>query len=322
MSQSHPSPVPPDARGVRRVEFHALGTPCAIQFRLENEKKALQFLNEALAWLSQFEAKFSRFRPDSMISQINAAAGNSWVSIDAQMSQMLDIADDLYRLTDGILDPTMLPLLKVWDWKKIHTQLPQERDIETARALLGWDKVERKVGKVFLPLAGMGLDFGGFGKEFAVDQIVQIARKYGIVDALIDLGRDVYGMGGNGLHPFWHVGLEDGNNPGSCWGGVAVSGFALCTSGDYARRFEYKGKRFGHILDPRSGWPVANGMRAVSVCAPSCLQAGIYSTAIFVMGRKQGLTFATCGHGVDASIQDDQGIERTMGFVRRQVQAA
>lgn len=322
MNAPTPSPIPPDARGVRRVEFHALGTPCAIQFRLDDEKKALQFVADALGWLSNFEAQFSRYRPDSMISRINSAAGKSWVNIDRHMSQLLDIADDLYRLTDGILDPTMLPLLKIWDWKSVHTRLPLERDIEAALALTGWQKLERKPGKVFLPVAGMGLDFGGFGKEYAVDQLVGIARYFGIVDALIDLGRDVYGMGGNGLHPFWHVGLEDGTKPGSCWGGVAVSEFALCSSGDYARRFEYKGKRYGHILDPRTGWPVANGMRAVSVCAPTCLQAGIYSTAIFVMGRDQGLKFAACGYGVDASIQDDQGMDRTSGFVRRQVQAA
>jgi len=151
---------------------------------------------------------------------------------------------------------------------------------------------------------------------------VAIARRYGIVDALVDFGRDIYGMGGNGMHPFWHVGLEDGMNPGTCWGGVAIVDFALCTSGDYARRFEHRGIRYGHILDPRTGWPVANGMRAASVCAPSCLQAGIYSTTVFVLGRSAGLAFANCAPGVDASAQDDKGIEQTPGFVRRQVRAA
>lgn len=130
----------------------------------------------------------------------------------------------------------------------------------------------------------MGLDFGGFGKEFAVDQLVRIAREHGIQDALIDLGRDLYGSGGNGRHPFWHVGLEDARQSGACWGGLAVSDFGVAVSGDGLRRFEHDGVRYGHILDPRSGWPVANGMRGVSVLAPTCLQAGIYSTAIFVLG--------------------------------------
>ena len=222
------------------------------------------------------------------------------MAVDQETEGLLAIAADMHRLTEGILDPTMLPLLKVWDWKTAPTRLPDKADIQQALALTGWDKVRREPGKIFLPQAGMGLDFGGFGKEYAVDQVVQIARRHGIKDALIDLGRDLFGLGGNGLHPFWHVGIADGLDPGQCWGGLAVSGFAVCASGDYARRFEHAGVRYGHILDPRSGWPVGNGLCAVTVLAPTCLQAGICSTAVFVLGRKEGLRFANCAHGVEA----------------------
>lgn len=312
----------PDARGVRRVEFRALGTSCAIQFRHPDDKTALVFLADALGWLSRFEAKFSRFRADSVISTINAAAGREWVQVDAETSHLLDVAADLHRVTEGILDPTMLPLLQLWDWKTVHTQLPDQAAIQAALALVGFAKLERKPGQVFLPQPGMGLDFGGFGKEFAVDQLVAIARRHGIQDALIDLGRDLFGMGGNGLHPFWHVGLEDGRNPGSCWGGLAVTNYAVAASGDYARRFEHQGIRYGHILDPRTGWPVANGMRAVTVIAPTCLQAGIFSTALFVLGTKAGLRFAAAARNLDACLQSDSGIEATPNFIRHQVQAA
>ncbi len=314
--------IQPDARGIRRLEFRALGTACAIQFRHPDATTALQFLADALGWLERFEAKFSRYRADSMVSKVNAGAGREWVRVDAEMEQLLDLAADLHHLTDGILDPTVLPLLKVWDWKTVHIRLPDAAAIKAAHALTGFAKVERKTGQVFLPLPGMGLDFGGFGKEYAVDQLVQIARQHGIQDALIDLGRDLFGMGGNGQHPFWHVGIEDGRNPGTCRGGLAVSNFAVAASGDYARRFEHKGVRYGHILDPRSGWPVANGMRAVTVLAPTCLQAGIYSTALFVLGPKDGLHFAACARDLDACLQSDHGIETTRGFIRRQVQAA
>jgi thiamine biosynthesis lipoprotein len=311
-----------DARGIRRVEFRALGTHCVIQFRHEGDDAARDFIAAALGWLSAFEAKFSRFRPDSVISRINAAAGREWVPVDAETEHLLDLAADLHRLTDGILDPTMLPLLRVWDWKTLHEKLPDKAEIKSARALTGFGKFQRKPGRVFLPQAGMGLDFGGFGKEFAVDQLVRIARGHGIRDALIDLGRDLYAIGGNGQHPFWHVGLEDARSPGTCWGGLAVSDFGVAVSGDGLRRFEYNGVRYGHILDPRSGWPVANGLRGVSVLAPTCLQAGIYSTSIFVLGLRDGLRFAACGRDVEASVQTDTGAEATPGFIRRQVQAA
>jgi len=323
MSASIASIVSPaDARGVRRLEFRALGTGCVIQFRHPVAKTGRQFVASALEWLAAFEAKFSRFRSDSVISKINAAAGREWIKVDGETEQLLDLAADLHRLTDGILDPTMLPLLRVWDWKSVHVKLPEKAEIKAALALTGFGKIQRKPGQVLLPQAGMGLDFGGFGKEFAVDQLVRIAREHGIQDALIDLGRDVYAIGGNGQHPFWHVGLEDAWHSGTCWGGLAVSDFGVAASGDALRRFEFNGVRYGHILDPRTGWPVANGVRGVSVLAPTCLQAGIYSTAIFVLGLKAGLRFAACGRDVEACIQTDRGAEATPGFIRRQVQAA
>jgi thiamine biosynthesis lipoprotein len=242
--------------------------------------------------------------------------------VDGETEQLLDLAADLHRLTDGILDPTMLPLLRVWDWKTVHVKLPDKAEIKAALALTGFGKIQRNPGRVFLPQSGMGLDFGGFGKEFAVDQLIRIAREHGIQDALIDLGRDLYAIGGNGQHPFWHVGLEDARHPGTCWGGLAVADFGVAASGDGLRRFEFNGVRYGHILDPRTGWPVANGTRGVAVLAPTCLQAGIYSTVLFVLGPKHGLRFAACARDVEACFQTDRGTEATPGFIRRQVQAA
>ncbi len=312
----------PGSRDIRRHDFRALGTHCSIQFRHADDTTAHRFLDAALTWLARFEARFSRYRPASVISRINDAAGREWVPVDAETEELLDLAARLHRLTGGILDPTMLPLLRVWDWKTRHSHLPERSQIDAALALTGWEKVRRKPGWIQLPMAGMGLDLGGFGKEFAVDHVVRIAREHGIEDALVDLGRDLHAIGGNGRHPFWHVGLEDATKPGAFRGGLAVSGFAVAASGDTHRRFELNGVRYGHIIDPRTGWPVSNGLRGVTVLAPTCLEAGIYSTAVFVLGPRKGLRFAACARGVEVSIQTDSGDEATPGFVRRQVQPA
>ncbi len=171
--------LPPDAQGVRRVEFHALGTACRILFRQRDERTALTFAAEALTWLGEFEAKFSRFRETSLVSRINAAAGREWIATDADMERMLDLAEGVHNLSNGILDATMLPLLRVWDWKQVHTSLPSADEIKTALTLTGWSKVQRRPGAVLLPHAGMGLDFGGFGKEFAVDRLARMAMSRG-----------------------------------------------------------------------------------------------------------------------------------------------
>jgi thiamine biosynthesis lipoprotein len=314
--------LPPDAEGVRLLDFRALGTNCKIKFRQEDDRKALQFAADALGWLGNFEAKFSRFLPDSIVSRINAAAGQEWVAVDGETEQLLDIADELFDRTQGILDATMLPLLQVWNWKVVHEKLPEQAEVERARSQTGWGKVQRRAGEVFLPESGMGLDFGGFGKELAVDAIGKIAREVGIEDILIDLGQDVLAMGGNGVHPFWHIGIEDGNAPGTCWGGLAVSDRAVCSSGNYTRQFTHAGVRYGHILDPRTGWPVNNGMQAVTVVARTCLEAGIYSTAVFVLGAQKGLDLASSAFGAEVCIQTDDGIDGSRDFGKWLVQSA
>jgi FAD:protein FMN transferase len=324
MSASPTDPnLPPDPQGVRRVDFRALGTNCSIKFRHDDDRTALEFAARSLGWLGDFEAKFSRYRPDSMLSRINREAGSGdWFATDPEMEQMLDLADEVYRRSDGILDASLLPLEQVWDWKQVHRELPQPARVKAALALTGWDKVGRKAGAVRLPVAGMGLDFGGFGKEYAVDRLARIAREHGIRDALIDLGRDLHALGGNGTHPFWHVGIEDGCHPGTCWGGLAVSDRAVSASGDYARFFVHDGVRYGHILDPRTGWPVANGMRAATVIAPTCLDAGIYSTAVFVLGPRDGLRLASLALGVEVCAQTESGIEGSRAFGNYLVKAA
>lgn len=314
--------IKPDERGVRRIEFRALGSSCKINFIQPDEQAALKFLAEALSWLETFEKKYSRFIPESEVSQINAAAGLEWVKVDHHMEHILDLIDNLHGQTEGIIDPTMLPLLKVWDWKTVHTQLPDAKVVDAALKLTGWGKVQRKPGAVFLPEKGMGFDFGGFGKEFAVDHVARIAHQNGITDALIDLGQDLFAIGGNGTHPFWHVGIQNGRHKDKYLGGLAVSGYAVSSSGDYERGFEHDGIRYGHILDPRTGWPVSNGMCSVTALAPSCLQAGVLSTTVFVLGRKKGIAFATSAPDVEACIQDERGTEKTPSFMSRQVTAA
>src|SRR5258708_34756225 len=155
-------------RGLRRHTWSALGTVCEVQFASENEAQAQAFVESAISWVAAFEAKYSRFRPASLVSRINIAAGVSWSEIDEEMEQLLNLCDELYFMTQGILDPTMLPLIRLWDYKAEKPVFPTGAQIGAAVRLVGWRKVQRAAGKIFLPERGMGLDFGGFGKEDAV----------------------------------------------------------------------------------------------------------------------------------------------------------
>jgi thiamine biosynthesis lipoprotein len=264
--------------------------------------------------VSAFEAKYSRFRPDSLVSRINTAAGREWTEVDAEMDGLLSLCDKLHFMTQGVLDPTTLPLIRLWNYKARPPRIPDAAEIAAARVLVGWKKVQRAPGKIFLPAAGMALDFGGFGKEYAVDIVAQLALDHGITAALVDFGHDLRAIGIPPGRPAWHIGLEDPRQPGVAAGSIGVSGKGVASSGDYLRCFVVGGKRFGHIIDPRTGWPVTNGCTQATVIAGSCLQAGVLSTTAFVLGVPQGIEFIQACPGAEGLILTEHARAQTRGF--------
>lgn len=305
-----------DQRGLYALEFRALGTRCGIQFASSTAAGAAEFARTAVGWVAAFEAKYSRFRDDSLISEINRQAGRSWVSIDGEAESVFALADDFYFLTGGILDPTMLPLIRLWDVHRQPQSMPADGEIAEALRHVGWSKVERRPGQIRLPEAGMALDLGGYGKEYAVDKVAALAVGRGIEACLVDFGQDIRTLGSPPGLPAWHLGLEDPTRPDSVWRSLALNEAGLATSGDYRRFFEHAGKRYGHIIDPRQGRPVANGTLAVSVVASSCLESGILSTAAFVLGEDEGLRLIEGTFGAEGCFVTDHSTTQTANFHR------
>jgi thiamine biosynthesis lipoprotein len=276
-------------RGLYKLEFRAMSTECRVLVHGVSAEIAREFQQEVLAWTAQFEARYSRFLPESLIGRINAAAGEHWVETDSETERLFNLCQDLFFFTRGSFDPTALPLILLWNWKQRPPVVPLAESIRAAQELVGWNKIQRRPGGIFLPRRGMGLDLGGIGKEYAVDCVTNRAIERGIPHVLVDFGLDVRVRGHSPDKKFWWIGLDDATNPGKCWTGVAVSDHAVATSGDYLRNFEHEGRRYGHILDPRTGYPALNDCRAVSVIAPSCTIAGLLSTSVCILGPKEGL---------------------------------
>jgi thiamine biosynthesis lipoprotein len=300
---------------LRRLSFPALGTTCEVQYAADDPAQAARFETAAVAWVHAFEAKYSRFRPDSLVSRINAAAGREWVAIDPEMEQMLKLCETLHFMTQGVLDATALPLIRLWNYKAEAPVVPTIQQIADARLMVGWAKVQRAPGKVFLPLPGMALDFGGFGKEYAVDVVAQIAVDHGIANVLVDFGHDLRALGAPPGRPAWHIGLEDPVHPGTASVSVALQGSkGIASSGDYIRGFTAAGKRYGHIIDPRTGWPVANGCQQATVIAGTCLQAGVLSTTAFVLGVPKGIEFIQACPGAEGLLITAKTRAQTRAF--------
>ncbi|PTY06181.1 FAD:protein FMN transferase [Opitutaceae bacterium EW11] len=319
-AQLKPSSSASSGPALRRVAWRALGTECVLMFATDDPRQAEAFQRAAVQWVTDFEQRYSRFRPDSLVSRINAAAGVAPVEVDAEMDRMLDLCELVFRTSEGLIDPSALPLMRAWDYKAAQPRIPTQAEIDAARRLVGWRKVARRPGSVFLPEPGMALDFGGWGKEYAVDCVAELAAGHGLDHVLVDFGHDLRGVGAPPGRPAWHIGIEDPDRPGSHRESVALRNAAMASSGDYLRGFTLGGRRFGHIIDVRTGRPVMNGCAQSTVIAPSCLHAGILSTASFIAGTELGVRMIESHFGTEGMLVGSGTRFRTRGFFKHVVQ--
>ena len=258
-----------------RSEFRAMACVNEVVVAAASPELGRAALQAACEEVLRIEAKYSRYRADSVVSRINAAAGGEAVAIDEETRWLLDFADALYRESEGLFDLTSGILRRVWNFAE--PALPDPAALAGVLALIGWDRVERASGSVRLPQSGMEIDFGGVGKEYAADRAAQVLRAHGIAHAYVNLGGDIAALGPQPDGSPWLIGIADPRVPGRLIATLPLSRGGLATSGDYERFFERDGKRYCHILNPRSGWPV-DYWQSVSVLAPLCIAAGAYAT--------------------------------------------
>ena len=301
--------------GWHHLAFNAVGSPCRVEFAAATPALAQEIGRQIVLWISTFEATYSRFIPTSLVSRINQAAGKDWVPIDPETERLLALCHEMNFLTRGVFDPTSLPLIQLWNWKQQPPVIPEDAAIQATLAKVGWRKVQRAPGKIRLPEPGMGIDLGGMGKEYAVDQAAGLALQAGATSVLVDFGHDVHVQGPPPeKKPAWHIGLEDPRRPGQCWTGLAVNNMAVASSGDYLRGFTAGGRRYGHILDVRTGKPVANGCLGASAAAPSCTLAGMLSTAAFVLGPQEGIRLIDSTFGAVGCVVTENGTVMSRRF--------
>ncbi|MEM7386367.1 MAG: FAD:protein FMN transferase [Verrucomicrobiota bacterium] len=310
----HSQPPPPIDKGIFDLKFRAMGTGCAVKFMAETIELAKAYRSAVLSWVEAFEQKYSRFIEDSLISRINRSAGVEAVEIDGEAEALLGMCDGIVFLSKGVLDPSSLPLTRLWGQKAREGVLPTDAEIAAAVELVGWGKIERRPGQVFLPAEGMAIDLGGYGKEYAVDQVAEMGREFGITRLLVDFGRDIRALGAPPDAPCWVVGVEDATLPGDIFSRMALLNRGLASSGNYRRFIEIGEERFGHILDPRSGLPVHNRNQGVTVLANTCLEAGVLSTTAFILGPKEGMELLENHVGVDGCLQTESAKLETRGF--------
>jgi thiamine biosynthesis lipoprotein len=272
---------------VYRFPFRAMASPCEIRLAAPDAHSAGKAAREAIADVLRIEARYSRYRQDSIVGRINAAAGRDCVECDAETCQLLAYANHLYHASGGLFDITSGVLRRAWDFRQ--PRLPDPAALAAALALVDWPAVRREGKRIMLPRAGMEIDFGGFGKEYAADRAATLLLQRGIRHGYVNLGGDMRFAGPQPDGQPWLIGIQDPRDPEGVVAGIAVSQGALTTSGDYERYVEIDGRRYCHVLNPRTGMPVSH-WRSVSVLAPLAVLGGSVST-IAMLKEEEGLPF-------------------------------
>ncbi|MDB4435857.1 FAD:protein FMN transferase [Akkermansiaceae bacterium] len=289
--------------GLFKLQFKALGTNCVVQFRTDEIDAAKEFRTATLKWIKEFENTWSRFKPDSLICRINVSAGSERIALTAEQDHVIQLCGYTYRTSRGLIDPTSFPLTELWDQAAKIDELPTDSEISEVQKQVDWTAVEHDEGSIFLPEKGMALEIGGFGKEYAVDQLITLAKQCGIENLLVDLGRDVAVAGTPPHGAYWVVGAENARERDTAIHRLAITDRALATSGNGRRFRTIAGKKFGHIIDSRSGHPAETDVLTATCLASNCLTAGILSTSAYILGADAGMTEINQTLNADALIQ-------------------
>lgn len=290
-----------------------MASPCEVMLQVEDKAVATRLLNEAASEAKRIETKFSRYRDDNILYQINHSGGKA-ITVDEETSKLLDYAQACFQISDGLFDITSGILRYAWqfDGRRLSTintpnnsadthfdtpldttkySLPSALEIKKLRQHIGWQKVQWQAPQLILP-DGMEIDLGGIGKEYAVDSTLKTLQRRSAEEGieeppiLVNFGGDLAANRPPLHQSAWKVGVELPSQEGQAWKQLSLVRGAIATSGDARRYLIIDGKRYSHILNPHSGWPISGGPSSVSVVGQTCTEAGVLATLSLLHGAE------------------------------------
>lgn len=291
MARGHTGPVSSVRSGAAAMNmehlysfaFSAMGGPCSLHLYAQTEAVAEQAADRALTEIDRIEGRYSRYRDDSVLSDINRVAGQGGrMVVDGETAALLEYAFSCYAHSGGLFDISSGVLRAAWDFAAGRSASQHELDALCPR--VGLNKMCWQSPWIEFGVTGMELDFGGIAKEYAADRAAALCRAAGIDHGLVELGGDIHVIGPHPDGAPWEIGIRHPRRPDTVFGNVRIARGGLAGSGDYARYLEIDGTRYSHFLDPATGWPVQGGLAAVSIHADCCMVAGSVSTIAMLKG--------------------------------------
>jgi FAD:protein FMN transferase len=283
-----------------------MGTLVGVAVRGDDAAALERLVRGIFDEMKRLESILSEWSPTSDVSRVNDAAGTVPTIVPAELIEVLETADRVARATGGAFDPTWAALAPIWRMEAPGFRPPAPRIVEATRQLVDYRDVivDAPNRTVLLRRPGMRLGLGGIAKAYVAERAADFAVANGASAVLIDAGGDLVARGRNGERP-WIVGVRDHRSPAALIAAVEVHDEAIATSGDYEHCVEIGGRRYHHLLDPRSGWPAVQS-RSATVIAPSGALADALATALFVIGAS-GLDIALPFSGAAAMVVRENG---------------
>ncbi len=269
--------------------FTSMGTRASVTVARKYRDRLPGLTDEVRGIFRTLEGQLSTYQSDSEISRLARAAGGPPLSVSRDTFEVLELSKQYGRLTRGAFDVTVAPLVRLWGFGvPPPTAAPEPKQLEEQLKRVDFRRIELTPGAARLP-AGMSIDLGAIGKGFAVDKAFDAVCRTGTIAAVLDLGGNmrVSGQAESGVN--WIIGVRNPFDKERLVGKIALpDGMAVATSGSYERFVELGDRRYSHIIDPRTGYPV-EGMAGVTVVSPTATEADALSTGLFVLGIQAGL---------------------------------
>ena len=255
-----------------------------------NQSEGDLFINTAIAEIERIEKLISSWDSNSQISRVNRSAGIKPESVDKEVFELVKRAKHISKISDGAFDISYASIDKVWKFDGSMVELPSESDIKRSVENINYQNIilDESNYSIFLKNSGMKIGFGAIGKGYAADMAKKLLLSMGVKNGIINASGDLNTWGVKPDGKDWTVGITNPLNKENTFSWVPLKNKAVATSGTYEKRVTFKGVNYSHIIDPRTGWPIAN-IISVSVFSPSAELSDALATTVFVLGVGSGL---------------------------------
>ncbi len=269
-----------------KIAFDAMASPCEILIRNLDPVFCHQVAEIAVTETKRIESKFSRYIQNNLLFRMNNSNSRA-IKIDSETFKLLEYARNLFELSDGLFDITSGILRKIWHFNT-DSKPPSKTEVHAILNHIGFDLINYNKDSFSMP-KGMQIDFGGIGKEYAVDQVTQLILslcKSQSSSFLVNFGGDLSAAKLQKNDPIWTVGLESAENTEKTQSVINIARGCVATSGNTKRYLDYQGKRYGHLLNPKTGYPVDAAPRSITAFSNNCVLAGSFSSLAMLQGAE------------------------------------